>query len=87
MGNGPVEPSVVGRLEVRVTGKGDRQRVVPLSPGTARELSDYIKRRSNGSPYAFPDGSGTRPMCADSFDRTLLKGRRGGLAVRITAGA
>jgi integrase/recombinase XerC len=62
-----------GSLEVKVIGKGDKPRVVPLLPVTARALSDYIRAHSDGSQYVLPDGSGERPMCADSFDRTLRR--------------
>jgi site-specific recombinase XerD len=41
-------------LELRIVGKGDKFRIVPLLPSTARLLRDYIKRRASKSPYVFP---------------------------------
>jgi integrase len=41
-------------LKLRVTGKGDKPRVVPLLPGTADALRDYMRKHRSKSPFLFP---------------------------------
>jgi integrase/recombinase XerC len=41
-------------LELRILGKGEKHRVVPLLPLTAEALKAYIERRPSGSPFVFP---------------------------------
>jgi len=43
-----------GALELRIVGKGDKFRVVPLLPSTADMLRGWIERHANDSPYVFP---------------------------------
>lgn len=47
-----------GALELRILGKGEKHRVVPLLPSTAEALRHYINCRPSASPYIFP-GNGT----------------------------
>jgi integrase/recombinase XerD len=67
-------------LEVRVTGKGDKQRVVPLLPQTAEALAKYIQEHLDGLPYLFPDNGKTGHMDIYSFGKALKKAcRRAGV--------
>jgi integrase len=63
----------LGALELRVTGKGDKARVVPLLPLTARALADYMRRRESGSPYLFPGDTKTGHMDAHNPEKTLRR--------------
>jgi len=60
-------------LELRVTGKGDRQRVVPLLPATAQVLANYMRRRRSDSPYLFPGKTKTGYMNIHNLDKTLRR--------------
>jgi site-specific recombinase XerD len=60
-------------LELRVTGKGDKTRVVPLLPLTAKALRDYVERRGSGSPYLFPGNTKTGHMEAHNPEKTLRR--------------
>jgi integrase/recombinase XerD len=60
-------------LEVRVTGKGDRQRVVPLLPQTAGALAMYMKRHPSGSPYLFPGDTRSGHMDVHNLEKTLKR--------------
>jgi integrase/recombinase XerC len=57
----------LGALTIRVTGKGDKQRVVPFGVPAARALSGYLDR---GRPALAARGSGAGPA--------LFLGDRGG---------
>jgi integrase len=63
----------LGALELRVTGKGDKARVVPLLPLTARALADYMRKRGSGSPYLFPGNTRTGHMDAHNPEKTLRR--------------
>jgi integrase len=69
----------LGALELRVTGKGDKPRVVPLLPLTAQALASYMGRRESASPYLFPGGGVTGHMEIHNFEKTLRRacGRAG----------
>jgi integrase len=58
-------------LEVRVTGKGDKVRVVPLLPQTAEALVRYMRRRKSDSTYLFPGKTSTGHMDIHNLDKTL----------------
>ena len=60
-------------LELRVTGKGDKTRVVPLLPLTAKALRDYMERRRSGSPYLFPGDTKTGHMGIHNPEKTLRR--------------
>jgi integrase/recombinase XerD len=60
-------------MELRVTGKGDKQRVVPLLPATTKALAEYMQEYSAGSPYLFPNMAKTGHMGIHSFDKSLKK--------------
>lgn len=57
---------------IRITGKGDKQRLVPISPRAIAELQAYMSERAN---------IGIRPGCEDYV---FLSTRRGGPLSRIT---
>jgi site-specific recombinase XerD len=67
---------------VKITGKGNKDRIVPLGRKTVRELIKYLKRRAdNHSPLLFCTKDGVRIM-QRNFQRTLSKyGQRIGLKV------
>ncbi len=60
-------------LELRVRGKGDKQRTVPLLPQTAEGLRDYMKRRKSQSPYLFPGDTKTGHMNIHNLEKTLRR--------------
>ena len=60
-------------LELRVTGKGDKPRVVPLLPLTAKALRDYMERRPSGSPYLFPGDTKSGHMEIHNPEKTLRR--------------
>jgi len=67
-------------LELRVIGKGGKQRIVPLLPATAHALASYMRRHKSNSPYLFPGNTKTGHMSIHNFDKTL---RRACLRVRV----
>jgi integrase/recombinase XerD len=60
-------------LEIRVRGKGDRWRAVPLLPVTAQAIGDYMKRYGKGSRYLFPSGSRTGRIEIHNPEKTLKR--------------
>ena len=58
-------------LEIRVTGKGDKRRTVPLLPQTAEALARYMRRRRSDSPYLFPGDTRTGHMNIHNLEKTL----------------
>jgi len=60
-------------LELRVTGKGDKVRVVPLLPQTAEALASYMRRRKSQSPYLFPGKTATGYMNIHNLEKTLRR--------------
>lgn len=60
-------------LELKVTGKGDKQRIVPLLEITVTAIGDYIKRYPASSPYLFPGNSKTGHMEIHNFEKTLRR--------------
>ena len=63
----------LGALELRVIGKGDRARVVPLLPQTAEALKEYMGRRHSDSPYLFPGKTATGYMNIHNLEKTLRR--------------
>ena len=60
-------------LELRVVGKGDKSRVVPLLPRTAEAIAGYMRRHGGGSPFLFPGETRTGHMDTQNFDKTLKR--------------
>ena len=60
-------------LELRVTGKGDKRRTVPLLPQTAEALRGYMRRRRSESPYLFPGNTRTGHMNIHNLEKTLRR--------------
>jgi site-specific recombinase XerD len=58
-------------LEIRVIGKGEKTRVVPLLPQTAEALSRYMRKRRSDSPYLFPGNTRTGHMEIHNLEKTL----------------
>ena len=60
-------------LELRVTGKGDKARVVPLLPQTAEALKSYMRKRKSSSPYLFPGDTRMGHMNVHNLEKTLRR--------------
>jgi len=60
-------------LELRVRGKGDKWRTVPLLPQTAEALAAYMRRRKSRSPYVFPGNTATGHMNIHNLEKTLRR--------------
>jgi len=60
-------------LELRVVGKGDKARTVPLLPQTAEALRDHMRRRRSESPYLFPGNTATGHMDIHNLEKTLRR--------------
>jgi len=61
-------------LEIRVIGKGNKERFVPLSPIVAAMLKSYLGNHAqNTSPYLFPGNSKTGYWNIRSIGRTLRR--------------
>ena len=60
-------------LEIRIVGKGDKLRIVPLLPATAQALAGYMKRRRTDSDYLFPGKTRTGHMEIHNFEKTLRR--------------
>lgn len=70
---------------VRVTGKGRRERLVPMGRAAQTALKAWLPLRPGGDPLGpvFPGPSG-RPLCARAIQKRLaLLARRRGLAVPL----
>ena len=61
-----------GNLELKVNGKGDKVRVVPLLPMTAKALKDFIKG-SDGSPFVFPGATKEGYAHPSNIEKTLKR--------------
>ena len=60
-------------LELRVTGKGDKQRTVPLLPQTAEALKAHMRKRKSQSPHLFPGNTETGHMNIHNLEKTLRR--------------
>jgi integrase/recombinase XerD len=70
---------------VRVTGKGNKQRIVPVHAGALRSISDYVERgrpallKDKPSPFLFVTARGG-PMTRQAFWTSIkLNGKRAGI--------
>jgi site-specific recombinase XerD len=63
----------IKRHEVRVIGKGSKERVVPLVPVAEEELRLYMAAHPNGSPYVFPGETKTGWWAISSYEKTLRR--------------
>lgn len=61
------------RHEIRVVGKGDKERVVPLVPVTEQELALYLQDNPNESPYCFPGDTKLGWWSIASYEKTLRR--------------
>ena len=59
--------------QIRVVGKGDKERVVPLVPVMENELRMYLADHPNGSEYVFPGETKTGWWSISSFEKTLSR--------------
>ncbi len=60
-------------LELRVTGKGNRLRVVPLLPEVSQTVGDYMERRPSDSPFLFPGKTRTGYAEIYNIEKTLKR--------------
>ena len=60
-------------LELRVVGKGDKVRVVPLLPVTADTLIRYAEERPGGSPHLFPGSTRSGHADIHNVEKTLRR--------------
>lgn len=56
------------RMVIRVVGKGQKERLVPLSPVLLLQLRDYW-REVRPAQWLFPGGKAGRPLCAATVQR------------------
>lgn len=72
-------------LRVR-SGKGGKERVVPLSPRLLRTLRAYYKKERPAGPLLFPGRHGKAPITRAAFHIALRKARkRAGIESRVSA--
>ncbi len=71
---------------VRVTGKGNKQRMVPVHHTALKTVSDYVERgrpqllKGHTSPYLFITARGGQPMTRQAFWASIkLNGRKAGI--------
>jgi integrase/recombinase XerD len=71
---------------VRVTGKGNKQRMVPVHDTALKTISDYLERgrpqllKSKASPYLFVTARDGQPMTRQAFWASIkLNGRKAGI--------
>ncbi|MFC2001704.1 tyrosine-type recombinase/integrase [Chloroflexota bacterium] len=60
-------------LELRIRGKGDKHRVVPLLLNTANTLREYLERRPGDSPFIFPGKGHTGYAEIYNIEKTLRR--------------
>jgi len=63
----------LGRGEIRVMGKGRKERVVFLVPETAEVLAKYMEERGGGSPFLFPGKTKTGHCEVSNVEKTLKR--------------
>ena len=71
------------RMVVRVLGKGQKERVVPLSPRLLTELRDYW-RETRPTPWMFPGKDRHRPLNAATVQKACKRACRAAGLPRIT---
>ena len=59
--------------ELKVLGKGNKRRVVPLLESTADMLTNYLEERPSDSPYVFPGNTGTGYAEIYNIEKTLKR--------------
>jgi integrase len=60
-------------LELRIRGKGDKHRIVPLLPSTVEVLKGYIDRHPSDSPFVFPGKGKTGYAEIYNIEKTLRR--------------
>ena len=59
--------------ELRVLGKGNKRRVVPLLDSTAEALNHYLEERQSDSPFIFPGATRTGYAEIYNIEKTLKR--------------
>jgi integrase/recombinase XerD len=60
-------------LELRIRGKGDKHRVVPLLPVTAEAIRGYMEKYPNRSPFVFTGSTRTGYADTNNIEKTLRR--------------
>lgn len=60
-------------LELRVTGKGDKFRIVPLFPSTAETMKGWLERNPSPSPFVFPGEGRSGHASIHNIEKTLRR--------------
>lgn len=61
------------RHEIRIIGKGKKERVVPLVPVAEAGLKVYMEKHPNDTPYVFPGNTRTGWWSKESYEKTLKR--------------
>ncbi|MDT8896658.1 tyrosine-type recombinase/integrase [Thermanaerothrix sp. 4228-RoL] len=73
----------LSRTQVRVFGKGNKERILPLSEVTVRAIEEYVEKErppvSSQHEYVFVIRSGKRLFAHDLYHRILRIGQRAGI--------
>ena len=73
------------RMVIHVVGKGDKERIVPLSPVLLDALRTYWRRYRPTGPWLFPGRDPKKPVCAATIRSACVRGRQAaGLGKRVT---
>jgi len=75
------------RMLIHVIGKGNKERIVPLSPVLLDALRTYWRRHRPSKPWLFPGhGPGGRPICTKTIQVACVRARQAaGLRKPVTA--
>lgn len=73
------------RMLIHVIGKGDKERIVPLSQVLLEALRNYWRRYRPAKPWLFPGPGRSRPVCTDTIRAACVRARDAvGLGKRVT---
>ncbi len=63
------EPGDAPMVGLQITGKGGKERIVPLTTVAVGALGDWIRKRSGTSEFIFTDFNGFHPLTTNFLDR------------------
>ena len=74
------------RMLIHVVGKGDKERVVPLSQVLLDALRAYWRKRRPAKPWLFPGRTAGKPIGVKTIQAACVRARKAaGLSKRVTA--